>query len=88
MAGNIRHVERASFAMAEDAACARTTQIQLRVLAEDFHQLMGIDFEGVTQPAHFVGEGDLQRVIAVVDIFHRLGDSKIDGDELRVDPAI
>jgi hypothetical protein len=47
--------------------------VELRVLADQIHDLEGIDAERVAKAGGFIGEGDLEGMEIVATVFHHLG---------------
>src|SRR5204862_5960485 len=47
-------------------------QVELRVLAEDLHELVAVEAQALADVADFVREADLERVPGVVRILHHL----------------
>src|ERR1019366_4522362 len=59
--------------------------VELAILAEDVHYRMGIDAERLAQIADFVGETDLQRMPAVVNVLDHLSRLYIRPDQRRLE---
>ena len=49
-------------------------EIEFGILAKDFHELMGIDFEFFADIPDLVGESDFEGVEAIAGILHEFGD--------------
>jgi len=62
--------------------------IELRVAAEDVHDLMAINAERLGDGADLVAEADLERVPGIVGIFHHLRDLDVRVDHRRVETFI
>lgn len=62
--------------------------VEFAVLAEDVHDSMGVNAEGLTQVSDFVGEADFERMPVVVDIFDHLGGLEVGADEWGLEVGV
>ena len=63
-------------------------EIEFGILAEDIHELMGIDFEFFADIPELIGESDFEGVEAIAGILHEFGDLWGGDDEGGVDGGI